>query len=98
MLDTPSYSIVIEEHCPGEGEVGCHDVTYIGTSKRSGNHITLKGTTSHTYPDGVTPSRYLGHVFKNGSTTYFVHLEGRLEVRQGSRVLVNEEGEWKEGR
>ena len=33
LLTTPFYVIEITEHC-AEGEVGCNDVTYVGTNKK----------------------------------------------------------------
>ncbi|MES2412600.1 MAG: hypothetical protein V4614_02280 [Pseudomonadota bacterium] len=44
--------------------------------------------------DGVTPARFLGWEFRNGRTIYTVTEDGLLEVRQGKRVLVSEQGQW----
>ncbi|HET8789902.1 MAG TPA: hypothetical protein VFM75_01715 [Modicisalibacter sp.] len=95
-LVTPNYVVTIESHC-AEGNVTCDDVTYTGKSRKSGNAITLKGTTWHTLcADGVTPCRFLGYRFKNGNSTYFVTQGGKLlVVRNETEILVNEEGDWR---
>ncbi|WP_165857582.1 hypothetical protein [Marinobacter sp. JSM 1782161] len=94
-LDTPNYRIEIESNCV-EGEVSCDRMTYHGTSKISGNAISLEGRTWHTTcADGVTPCRFLGYRFENGAVTYRVHEDGLLEVvRHGDEVLVHEQGTW----
>jgi hypothetical protein len=94
-LETPSYTITVESRCP-EGWVTCDDVKYVGTSKKTGKSITLTGKTVHTMgADGVTPAHFLGYVFKNGRTTYFVSEDGQFRVTRSSKVLVDETGVWK---
>lgn len=95
-LVTPNYVVTIERHC-AEGNVTCDDVTYTGESRKSGNSITLTGTTRHTLcADGVTPCRFLGYQFENGDVTYFVTETGKLEVvRNETEILVSEEGHWR---
>ena len=74
----------------------CDDVRYTGVSRKSGRSIRLSGKTVHaTGADGLTPSHFLGYEFKHGKTTYFVSEDGGLEVTRGSKVLVQEKGEWK---
>lgn len=93
-LATESFDITIQTRCP-EGVVGCDDVLYVGVHRKSGRSIRLVGRELHTRcADGVTPCRFLGYAFDNGSTRYLVSDEGRLIVRQGDRVLVEERGEW----
>jgi hypothetical protein len=93
-LITPSYRITIESRCP-EGEIACENVKYVGVDKRTGKSIVLIGREIHTMgPDGVTPARFLGYLFKNGKTTYFVGEDGELRVTQGSKLLVEEMGTW----
>ncbi|MFC3153452.1 hypothetical protein ACFOEK_20595 [Litoribrevibacter euphylliae] len=95
-LTTSNYVISVETHCE-EGMVVCDDVSYIGTSKKSGNSIRLKGETWHTVcADGVTPCRFIGYRFKNGDITYQVMDSGVLQVIQGQdKVLLEEQGEWR---
>ena len=94
-LETPSYKITIESRCP-EGFVTCDDVKYVGVSKKTGKSITLIGKTVHAIgADAVTPAHFLGYVFKNGSTTYFVSDDGEISVKQGKEILVQETGAWK---
>ncbi|HET8791985.1 MAG TPA: hypothetical protein VFM75_12320 [Modicisalibacter sp.] len=95
-LITPNYVVTIESHC-AEGNVTCDDITYTGKSRKSGNAITLKGTTWHTLcADGVTPCRFLGYRFKNGNITYSATQGGKLVVvRNETEVLVSEEGDWR---
>jgi len=92
-LSTPSFTVTIEAKCE-EGVVSCDLVNYVGTSKKTGNSVTLKGKTLHTKCKDGSPCRFLGYEFKSGSTLYRVWEEGRLEVRQGSKVLVDEAGDW----
>ena len=94
-LTTDNYTVTIEVHC-SEGNVTCSDVSYEGVSKKSGNSIKLKGETWHSVcADGVTPCRFLGYKFKNGSYKYLVHESGLLQVIKGkTKVLVEEHGKW----
>jgi len=95
VFETRNFRILIEVLCP-EGDVSCDNVRYVGTSKKTGNSITLRGETAHTLGrDGVTPSRFLGYRFMNGDVRYFVSTDGFLEVTKGDKVLVHEQGEWK---
>jgi hypothetical protein len=94
-LETQSFLIRIDVLCP-EGEVVCNNVHYIGTSKKTGNSITLLGETAHTIGrDGITPSRFLGYRFVNGDVTYFISSDGELLVTHGEKILVREKGKWK---
>jgi len=93
MLVTKNYLITIQSHCV-EGEVTCNRVTYIGKSKRSGNQITLKGKTLHTYTSDGTPSRFLGYTFTNNDVAYRVSNFGLLTVTQKQQILLKEQGEW----
>ena len=93
-LETPHYSVSVTVHC-AEGNVSCDQVTYRGTSKRSGNVLTLNGATWHTSCADGSPCRFLGYRFENGEYRYLVHQSGLLEVLRGeSDVLVSESGEW----
>jgi len=93
-LVTENYIIEIKNNCI-EGVVVCDDITYIGTSKTSDNHIELSGQTHHAMcADGVTPCRFLGYIFVNGNVTYFVDQAGAIKVTQNETVLVEETGEW----
>lgn len=93
-LETDNYIVEIHTHCE-EGVVGCEDVTYKGTSKRSGNSIELKGREWHSIcADGVTPCRFIGYIFESGNVTYAVYQDGTLKVTQGENILVEESGEW----
>lgn len=94
-LTTENYVVTIVVNC-SEGNVTCDDVSYKGVSKKSGNSIELKGETWHTTcADGITPCKFLGYRFKNGSFTYLVLESGLLQVsRSESDVLVLENGTW----
>lgn len=93
-LVTPSYQVIITENCP-EGDVSCQDVSYAGTSKRTGKSIELKGhSVSRMCADGVTPCQHLGYKFVNGAYEYFVSDDGTLTVTRGDKVIVDEKGEW----
>ncbi len=93
-LNTPSFVVHIKSNCE-EGNVTCNNVTYTGTSKKTGKGITLRGKTLHSMcADGVTPCRFLGYEFKSGAITYRVYENGQLIVTQREKVLVKETGEW----
>jgi hypothetical protein len=93
-LITPSFVIEIKMNC-AEGNVTCDNVTYVGTSKKSGKSITLRGRTKHGLcADGVTPCGFQGYEFKNGATYYRVLEDGSLLVTQGEKVLLEEKGNW----
>lgn len=94
-LETPGYTVKITQQCE-EGNVTCDDVRYVGTSKKSGKAITLRGKTMHSKAaDGVTPGAFQGYVFRSGRVSYTVFAEGRLVVTEGKKTLVNQRGEWK---
>ncbi len=94
-LETPGFTVKITQQCE-EGNVTCDDVRYVGTSKKSGKAITLRGKTMHSMAaDGVTPGAFQGYVFKSGRVTYTVFADGRLVVTEGKKTLVNQRGEWK---
>jgi len=94
-LETPGFTVKITQQCE-EGNVTCDDVRYVGTSKKSGKAIALRGKTMHSLAaDGVTPGAFQGYVFKSGRVTYTVFADGRLVVTEGKKTLVNQRGEWK---
>lgn len=93
-LRTKTYVVQITENCQ-EGEVGCRDVTYLGTNKNTGKSITLKGqAVMHMCPDRITPCSHEGYRFKNGNVEYRVTPDGMLVVSQGSKVIAKEQGAW----
>lgn len=93
-LTTENYRITITAHCE-EGNVTCHDVSYLGVDRNTGASIRLTGqTVSSLCADGVTPCRFQGYEFHNGEYFYFVSVEGNLIVRRDDQVLLNEAGEW----
>ncbi|MCU4677752.1 hypothetical protein N7931_19265 [Catenovulum sp. 2E275] len=95
ILETPNYKVSIQSNCQ-EGEVGCSNYVYEGQSKKSGNSISLKGSSWHTTcNDGETPCRFLGYKFKNGNIMYYVHQDGLLEVvTNKNEVILSEQGVW----
>lgn len=93
-LTTPSFKVEIKVNC-AEGNVTCDDVTYVGTSKKTGKSIKLRGKTMHTTcADGVTPCTFLGYELRNGKTYYQVLEDGTLQVIQNNKTLLSEKGEW----
>lgn len=93
-LTTPSFIIQIHVNC-AEGNVTCDDVTYIGTSKKTGESIKLRGKTKHGMcADRVTPCGFQGYEFWNGQTYYRVLDNGDLSVTRKNKVLVEERGRW----
>ena len=94
VFETQSYRIQIEVRCREDG-IMCNNVSYVGTNKKTGKSIRLRGRTVHSYAsDGVTPTQFQGYSFTNGSTEYFVSEHGYLEVRRGDKILFYEEGKW----
>lgn len=93
-LITPSFIIQIKVNC-AEGNVTCDNVTYVGTSKKTGKSIRLRGKTKHSMcADGVTPCHFQGYEFKNGTAYYRVLEDGSLLVMQGKKVVLEEKGNW----
>ncbi|HEY8666816.1 MAG TPA: hypothetical protein VIL86_09135 [Tepidisphaeraceae bacterium] len=94
VLVTRNFEVTITVNCPVD-EVECNDVTYHAVSKRSGESVTLKGSTFHTHSADGFPSRFLGYRFNSGNVEYQVLEDGRLRITRGdSDVLVDEEGVW----
>lgn len=94
MLTTPSFVIEIKVNCV-EGAVTCDNVSYVGTSKKTGKSIKLRGRTEHSMcSDGVTPCEFQGYEFNNGTTHYRVQKDGSLLVTQGGNVLLEQKGNW----
>lgn len=93
-LTTPSFVIRVKLNC-AEGKVTCDDVTYVGTSTKTGKSIQLHGKTTHAVcADRVTPCRFQGYEFWNGKTRYRVLDDGTLSVTQQDKVLLEERGSW----
>lgn len=93
-LTTPSFIIRITVNCE-EGNVTCDDVTYVGTSRKTSDSISLRGKTRHsTCTDGASPCTFQGYEFRNGRTLYRVLDDGRLSVIQQNKVLLEEKGRW----
>lgn len=93
-IKTKSFAITITENCP-EGEIGCEDVSYVGTSLKTGKSIRLKGSSvMRLCADGVTPCGHEGYRFMSGKTEYRILADATLVVSQGKKILVNEAGEW----
>lgn len=94
-LITPNFKITIERNCE-EGNVSCDDVTYIGINKKTGASIKLKGKTLHrTCSDGITPCQFLGYIFENNNTKYYIR-DNTLYVIQNGKTILEEDGEWKD--
>lgn len=93
-LKTKSFKVDIKRNCP-EGNVTCNNVSYKGTDLRTGKSLRLTGKTVNALcADGVTPCRFLGYQFQNGSYRYFVSEAGTLQVYQGKKLLLQETGTW----
>jgi hypothetical protein len=93
-LKTKSFNVTITRNCLEES-VTCNNVTYVGRDLITGKSIRLKGRTMHRLcADRVTPCRFLGYEFRNRNYRYLVTTEGTLQVYQGTKILVNEEGTW----
>lgn len=93
-LSTKSFNVKITRNCP-EGNVTCNNVTYVGRNLKTGQSIQLVGKTMNAIcADGVTPCRFLGYQFQNKSYRYFVGENGSLQVFQGKKLLLQEQGAW----
>ena len=94
-LESPTYKITIVARWT-EGDLWCDDVKYVGVNKRTKKSIVLIGRTFYSMgEDGITPSHFLGYLFKNGRTIYAIYDAGEIYVTRGAKVLVDERGEWK---
>ena len=95
-LVTDSFDITIDVRCE-EGDVACDKVRYTSVNRKNGKSLTLSWKDLHTRcADGVSPCRFLGYVFRNGKTTYTVWENGTLSIKQGSKVLLEEQGTWRD--
>ncbi|MGZ5026675.1 MAG: hypothetical protein ACXWFX_06900 [Methylobacter sp.] len=97
-LTTPSYLITLTINCE-EGVVGCDDVTYVGVNRNNKKSIRLKGRERMHYcpgdegdGPGKTPCHHEGYEFHNGKTKYYISDDGTLEVSQGAKILLLEQG------
>ncbi|KTC88004.1 MULTISPECIES: hypothetical protein [Legionella] len=93
-LDTAHFRILI--NClDSKSEAGCERASYDGTNKEKKATIHLVGRQlMQMCADKVTPCHSLGYEFTNGNTIYFISEDGHLKVTDGSKVLVDEVGEW----
>lgn len=95
-LLTPNYRIKITELCQ-EGEVACNNVSYVGTHRKKGQSISLKGKSLvRLCADQKTPCENLGYEFRNGDIRYIVTSDALLLVKRGEQVLLREQGQWQE--
>ncbi|NMG11365.1 hypothetical protein [Brasilonema sp. UFV-L1] len=91
-LKTKNFQVTITRNC-AEGNVTCDNVTYVGKNLKTGQSIRLNGKTIHaTGANGVTPGRFLGYQFRNNEYLYRVTAEGILQVYQGRRLILEEQG------
>lgn len=95
-LITDSYDVTIEARCE-EGVVSCDKVIFRSVDRKSGKRLRLVGEDLHTRcADGVTPCRFLGHIFRHGKLSYIVWENGTFAIRRGSKVLLQEQGTWED--
>lgn len=93
-LKTPNFIVNIVRHCP-EGEVVCYNVSYTGTSLKTGESIQLTGKTVYRLCFGsVTPCQFLGYEFTNGTYRYFVTESGAINIYKKGKLLLKEQGAW----
>lgn len=93
-LITPTFVVIIVQD-DSEGVVASNDIIYVGVNRKNGNTIKIKGRTVHTMEaDGVTPNKFLGYAFENNKVSYFVGVNGTLQVTAGKKTLVDESGKW----
>lgn len=93
-LKTQNFSVTVTRNCSERGIV-CNDVSYVGHELKTGAFIRLKGKTmQHMCPDRVTACRFLGYEFRNKNYRYVITPDGRLQVYQDTKLLLDEEGTW----
>ncbi|MBW4590872.1 MAG: hypothetical protein KME33_37780 [Aetokthonos hydrillicola CCALA 1050] len=91
-LKTKTFRITITRSCP-EGNISCNKVRYYGRNLKTGNSIHLVGKTIHTTcADGVTPCRFLGYEFRNKQYLYRVTQDGKLQIYEGKKLILEEKG------
>lgn len=94
VLKTPSFQVRITINCK-EGVVVCNNVTYLGTSLKTGKSIKISGKSVHTLcADRVTPCRFLGYEFRNKQYLYSVSEDGLLEIYRNQKLVTSEQGTW----
>jgi hypothetical protein len=95
-LKTKNFVVQITRNCP-EGEVVCNNVSYTGTSLKTGASIKLTGRTLYRMcADKVTPCQFLGYEFLNGHYRYVVTESGTLTVYKQQKLLFEESGAWRD--
>lgn len=94
-LTTANYQIEVTDLC-AEGNVTCDSVKYEGPSVDTGRKTVLTGSTLHGLcADGVTPCRFHGYVFRDGSVIYRVFASGLFQVvAEDAEILIEESGSW----
>jgi hypothetical protein len=94
VLNTEHFRIRIIENC-SEGEVGCHDVSYLGVNKTTGKSIALKGKNKmHVCSDGITPCHPVYYEFRNGVYRYLVYPDGVFVIEKRGKPIASEKGVW----
>jgi len=94
-LKTQNFIINITRNCP-EGEVICKNVSYTGTNLKTQKSLLLNGKTVYRIcSDGITPCQFLGYEFLNGAYRYFVTESGTLKVYKQEKLLLEEQGLWR---
>ncbi|GHF99403.1 hypothetical protein GCM10017783_09290 [Deinococcus piscis] len=96
---TPTYRVTVTPQC-AEGSVTCNDVSYLGQNRRTGQSLRLRGRTEHVLcADGVTPCRFVGYVFQNGSYRYAINEDqSTLNIWRGHTLIWSEVGQWQQER
>jgi hypothetical protein len=90
-LNTKNFKVTITRNC-AEGEVTCNNVTYLGKNIKTGQSIKLTGKTIHTKGADGTPGRFLGYEFRNHKYLYRVTSDNLLQVFQGKKLILQEQG------
>jgi hypothetical protein len=87
---TKSYFIYITHSCP-EGCVSCDNIKLRCTNRATGKTVELTGNTLHTLAaDGVTPARFLGYQFVDGTTVYMLLEFGNFTITKNKKNIVKE--------
>lgn len=94
-LLTENFEIEITNQCE-EGEVSCGSVAFTRISIKTGEKLSVNGTTKHSMcADGVTPCAFPGYEFITENNIYRILESGLFQTLSHSGEVTHEEyGEW----
>ncbi|PHM46774.1 hypothetical protein [Xenorhabdus miraniensis] len=94
LFKTKDYDIAISVRCP-EGNVSCDNVVSIVTDKKNYISLVMKGKTLNR-DCKIGSCDFYGYEFKNKEMTYTIYQYGKLKISKKGKVILSEDGSFKE--